>query len=67
MSSSVALQTHVASIIEALIHAAIAELSKIMGEKMLLLYTSYVARDLSEHEEIHEKLRTDKEQRMVSL
>ncbi|XP_056626612.1 zinc finger protein 836-like [Triplophysa dalaica] len=64
MSSSVALQTHVASIIEALIHAAIAEMSKIIGEKTLVLHASYVASDLCEHEETHEKLTTEKEHRM---
>lgn len=67
MSSSVALQTHVASVIEAFIHAAVAEMSKIMGEKTLLLHTRSVSRDPSEHDEMHSRLRTEKEQRMVKL
>ncbi len=67
MSRCVALQTHLASVVEALVHAAIAEMGKLMEEETLSFLSSDIARDHSEIEEAESRMKMEKEEKMVGL
>lgn len=67
MSRCVALQTHLASVVEALVHAAIAEMYKLMEEERLSLFISDIASDQCEDEETGSRMKRGKEERMVRL
>ncbi len=67
MSRCVALQTHLASVVEALVHAAIAEMGKLMEEETLSFLSSDISRDHSDIEEAESRMKMEKEEKMVGL
>uniref|UniRef100_A0A8C2FHM5 Post-GPI attachment to proteins factor 3 n=1 Tax=Cyprinus carpio TaxID=7962 RepID=A0A8C2FHM5_CYPCA len=64
MSRCVALQTHLASVVEALVHAAIAEMCKLMQEERLSFLSGDVSRDHCESEAVESRMKMEKEERM---
>lgn len=67
MSRCVALQTHLASVVEALVHAAIAEMCKLMQEETLSFLSGDVSRDHCESEAVESRMKMEKEERMVRI
>lgn len=67
MSRCVALQTHLASVIEALVHAAIAEMCKLTDVEALSGLTSDASKDQRKYTETEARMKTEKEEKMVSL
>lgn len=67
MSRCVALQTHLASVMEALVHASIAEMYKLMEEETLSFLSNDISRDQCENEEAESRMKREKEERMVRL
>ncbi|KAL0179920.1 hypothetical protein M9458_025362, partial [Cirrhinus mrigala] len=64
MSRCVALQTHLASVVEALVHAAIAEMCKLMEEETLSFQSSDISRDHCENEEVESRMKMEKGEKM---
>lgn len=67
MSNCVALQTHLASVMETLVHAAIAEMCKLVDEGSVFLLSLELTEDQRADEELKRKMQTESETRMVSV
>lgn len=67
MSNCVALQTHLASVMESLVHAAIAEMCKLVDEGSVFLLRLELTEEQRADEELKRKMQTESEIRMVSV
>ena len=66
MSNCVALQTHLASVMETLVHAAIAEMCKLVEEGSVFLFSVELTEEQRANEGLKRKMQTESEMRMVS-
>ncbi|KTG37575.1 hypothetical protein cypCar_00006101 [Cyprinus carpio] len=64
MSRCVALQTHLSSVVEAFVHAAIAEMGKLMKEETLSFLRSDIARNHCENDEVESRMKMEREEKM---
>lgn len=65
MSQCVALQTRLASVLQALIHTAVAEMCKLLQERSEFILNLQLSQEQSEKQKLKELIQTETEQKMV--
>lgn len=65
MSQCVALQTRLASVLQALIHTVVAEMCKVLQEKSEFIVNLQLSQKQSEKEKLKERVQMETEQKMV--
>lgn len=65
MSQCVALQTRLASVLQALIHTVVAEMCKLLQERSEFILNLKLPQDSIEKQELKELIQTESEQKMV--
>lgn len=65
MSQCVALQTRLASVLQALIHTVVAEMCKLLQERSEFIINLQLPQDQSEKQQFKELIQTETEQKMV--
>lgn len=66
MSNFIALQTQLASVMETLVHAAVAELGKLVEDSSVFVFSLELTQGHSEDEELSAKVQTESQNKMVS-
>lgn len=65
MSQCVALQTRLASVLQALIHTVVVEMCKLLQERSEFILNLQLSQEQSEKQKLKEVIQTETEQKMV--
>lgn len=67
MSQCVALQTRLASVLQALVHTVVAEVCKLLQERSEFILNLQLSQEQSEEQKLKELIQTETERKMVGL